>query len=188
MTKGEAGWRLALSPGKSGKGFLAFIYDTGSEKMQAVAENVPIYDGLPHHLAAVWNPRSSETHGSMGIFLDNKLVASALLPLEKLRPASGQHFRIAVGGSAVVVDELRFTTGSLRPSEFLTKGEARPAPELPIAGNNERRIAPASRPGETPFQRAARELQERKAEQAAERERKRAEDDRRRREGFGVRD
>ncbi len=186
--KGEAGWRLALSPGKSGKGFLAFIYDTGSEKMQAVAENVPIYDGLPHHLAAVWNPRSSETHGSMGIFLDNKLVASALLPLEKLRPASGQHFRIAVGGSAVVVDELRFTTGSLRPSEFLTKGEARPAPELPIAGNNERRIAPASRPGETPFQRAARELQERKAEQAAERERKRAEDDRRRREGFGVRD
>ena len=186
--KGEAGWRLALSPGKSGKGFLAFIYDTGSEKMQAVAENVPIYDGLPHHLAAVWNPRSSETHGSMSIFLDNKLVASALLPLEELRPASGQHFRIAVGGSAVVVDELRYTTGSLRPSEFLTKGEARPAPGPPIAGNNERRESPPSRPGESPFQRAARELQERKAEQAAERERKRAEDDRRRREGFGVRD
>ena len=94
----------------------------------------------------------------------------------------------ASGTAAVVVDELRYTTGSLRPSEFLTKGEARPAPGPPIAGNNERRESPPSRPGESPFQRAARELQERKAEQAAERERKRAEDDRRRREGFGVRD
>ena len=186
--KGEAGWRLALSPGKSGKGFLAFIYDTGSEKTQAIAEDVSIYDGLPHHLAAVWNPRSSETHGSMRIFLDNKLVASEQLALEDLEPATGQHFRIAVGGSAVVVDELRFTTGSLRPSEFLTKGENRPAAGPPIAGNGGRRVAPAARPGESPFQRAARELEERKAEQAAERERKRAEEARRRREGFGVRD
>lgn len=186
--KGEAGWRLALSPGKSGKGFLAFIYDTGSEKMQAVAENAPIYDGLPHHVAAVWNPRSSETHGSMKIFMDNRMIASTLLPLEELMPVRGQAFRIAVGGSAVVVDELRFTTGSLRPSEFLTKGEDRPVSRPPIAGNDGRQITPPSRPGESPFQRAARELQERKAEQAAERERKRAEEARRRREGFGVGD
>ena len=185
---GEAGWRLALSPGESGKGFMAFIYDTGSEKMQAVAENAPIYDGLPHHFAAVWNPRSSETHGSMRIFLDNSMIASALLPLEVLRPVSGQPFRISVGGSAMVVDELRFTTGSLRPIEFLTKGEERPAPGLPMEDNDGKRMPPPSRPGESPFQRAARELEERKAEQAAERARKKAEDDRRRREGFGVRD
>ena len=156
--------------------------------MQAVAENAPIYDGLAHHVAAVWNPRSSETHGSMKIFLDNKMIASTLLPLEELRPVSGQTFRIAVGGSAVVVDELRFTTGSLRPSEFLTKGEDRPVSRPPIAGNDGRQNTPPSRPGESPFQRAARELQERKAEQAAERARKRAEEARRRREGFGVGD
>ena len=179
-----AGWRLALSPAKSGKGFLAFIYDTGSEKMQAVADNVPIYDGLPHHFAAVWNPRASGTHGSMEIFLDNRMVATALVPVSSLGEPSGQHFRVAVGGSPVVLDELRFSSDSLKPSEFLTKGEERPRFEPPpVARNNGRPVAPV-RPGESPFQRAARELAERKAEEKAERERRKAEEARRRREGF----
>ncbi|NRB26426.1 MAG: metallophosphoesterase family protein [Roseibacillus sp.] len=179
-----AGWRLALSPAKSGKGFLAFIYDTGLEKMQAVADNVPIYDGLPHHFAVVWNPRASGTHGSMEIFLDNKMVATALVPLSSLGEPSSQHFRVAVGGSPVVLDELRFSSDSLKPSEFLTKGEERSRFEPPpVARNDGRPVAPV-RPGESPFQRAARELQERKAEEKAERERRRAEEARRRREGF----
>jgi len=181
-----AGWRLALRPGKSGKGLLAFIYDTGSEKMQAVADNAPLYDGLPHHIAAVWNPRFSETHGSMTVFLDNKMLATAQIPLSSLGEPSGQHFRIAVGGSPVVVDDLRFSTGSLRPSEFLTKGQEWSPAETPrvVSNDDGRRVAPA-RPGESPFQRAARELQERKAVEKAERERKRAEEAQKRR-GFGL--
>ncbi len=180
-----AGWRLALSPARSGKGFLAFIYDTGSEKMQAVVDNAPIYDGLPHHVAAVWNPRSSDTHGSMEIFLDNKMIATALVPLSSLGEPSGQQFHIAVGGSPMVVDELRFSTGSLRPDEFLTKGEERSKSGPPVARNDGggRPLEPA-RPGESPFQRSARELAERKAEEKAERERRRMEEARRRKEGF----
>ncbi|MDP7495520.1 MAG: hypothetical protein QGI77_03770, partial [Roseibacillus sp.] len=51
-------------------------------------------------------------------------------------------------------------------------------------GNDSHKTAPGSA-GESPFQRADRELQKRKAEQAAERERKKAEEARRRREGLG---
>ena len=51
-------------------------------------------------------------------------------------------------------------------------------------GTDSPKTAPGSE-GESPFQRAARELQKRKAEQAEERERKKAEEARRRREGLG---
>ena len=188
-----AGWRLVLSPAKSGKGFLAFIYDTGSEKMQAVADNAPVYDGRAHHIAAVWNPRSSETHGSMTVFLDNKVIATAQIPLGSLGKPSSQHFRVAVGGSPMVVDELRFSTGSLRPSEFLTKGQEWSSPAAPPVVRNDggRQAAPTparpARRGESPFQRAVREKEERRAADKAERDRKRAEEARRRN-GFGLDD
>ena len=51
-------------------------------------------------------------------------------------------------------------------------------------GNDPHKTAPGS-VDESPFQRAARELQKRKKEQAAERERKKEEEDRRRRKGLG---
>ena len=183
-----AGWCLALIPAGSGRGSLAFIHDTGSEKMQAVAENLPLFDGLPHHIAAVWNPRVSGTHGSMEIFLDNTMVATASVPLSSIGQPAGRPFQIAVRGMPVTVDELRFSSGALKPEEFLTKGKgwSGPAGE-PVAGNNGNRNIPGARPGESPFQRAARELQERKAAQNAERERKRAEEERKRR-GFGLGD
>ena len=183
-----AGWLLALRPARSGKGILAFIYDTGSERLQAMAENLPFFDGLPHHVAAVWNPRFAETHGSMTLFMDNKMVASTQIPLDRVGAPGGQRFRISVEGSPMVVDELRFTTGSLKPVEFLTTGKGWTKPQAgPVAGNGENRNTPAARPGESPFQRAERELQERKAAQKAERERKRAEEERKRR-GFGLGD
>ena len=121
----------------------------------------------------------------MEIFLDNKMIATALVPLSSLGEPSGQQFHIAVGGSPMVVDELRFSTGSLRPNEFLTKGEERSKSGPPVARNDGggRPVEPA-RPGESPFQRSARELAERKAEEKAERERRRMEEARRRKEGF----
>ena len=181
-----AGWLLALRPARSGKGFLSFIHDTGSERMQAMAENLPLFDGLPHHIAAVWNPRFDETHGSMAVFLDNQLVASEQIPRDRLGPPSGQRFRISVEGSSMVVDELRFTRGSLQPVEFLTEGKGWTKLQGgQAAGNEEKRNTSAARPGESPFQRAERELQERKSAQKAERERRRAEEERKRR-GFGL--
>ena len=86
----------------------------------------------------------------------------------------------------MVVDELRFTRGSLRPVEFLTEGKGwTKLRGGQAAGNEEKRNTSAARPGESPFQRAERELQERKSAQKAERERRRAEEERKRR-GFGL--
>ena len=53
-----------------------------------------------------------------------------------------------------------------------------------LTGGGARATTPGT-PGESPFQRAARELQERKAEEKAKRERRQAEEARRRREGLG---
>ncbi len=122
--KGGSGWRLAAVRDKSGHGLLAFIYENGSEKVQALGKDLPLYDGLPHHFAAIWNPMDSPTHGKMLLYLDNAEVATASLALSNLAPLSGTPFRIAVKQNAIILDELRFSSGVLKPDSFLTGGSS----------------------------------------------------------------
>ncbi|NIP98676.1 MAG: hypothetical protein GWO24_36810, partial [Akkermansiaceae bacterium] len=89
---------------------------------QALGRDLPLYDGRPHHFAAVWNPMTSPSHGSMEIYLDNVKVAAASLALPDLAPGSDSPFRIMTSGTSMILDELRFSFGALKPESFLTGG------------------------------------------------------------------
>ena len=167
------GWGLAVRPGKGVNGFLAFIYETGSERVQALAADLPLYDGLPHHFAAVWNPFSSPTHGTMEAYFDNRQVATASLALSDFSPDPGLPFRILARGTPIVLDELRFSSGALKPKAFLSGGLMGIA--VAAGGPDPNRVADPPDKEESIMQRRDRELRERRAAKAAEHARKKAE-------------
>lgn len=174
-----AGWRLEVRPGNNAKGDLSFIYEGDLAKTQAIGKEVSIYDDSPHHFAAVWNPLSTPTHGTMELYFDNKMVGSASLLRSELGPASKGPFYIVAKGTPIVLDELRFTSGALKSAEFLTIGRDRqtPTPGDPNVASDTDGGSPKE---ESVMQRGAREARERK-EKAKEERKARMEDEERRR-------
>lgn len=167
----RGGWRVEARPVKGVKGDLVFTYENGSVKVQASAEKVPIYDGRAHHFAAVWNPLAAPPHGQMDLHLDNKVVATSTLAVSDVGPPSNAPFRIVATKDPVILDELRFTAGALKPAQFLTAG---------LAPSKSRKAAahPKAPPaGETVMQRRARESRERRERDQAKREAKRREEE-----------
>jgi hypothetical protein len=167
----RGGWRLEARPGEGVNGVLVFTYENGPVTVEAVSGEVPIYNGMPHHFAAVWNPLATTTHGTMELHLGNKSVATASLPLPDVGTPSDAPFQIVATKSAVVLDELRFTAGALKPDEFLTAGIDPAGPGM---------VARTKEPppeDESPMERRARESRERRAEEDAKREAKRREEE-----------
>ena len=174
----RGGWRLEARPGPGVTGILAFTYEHGPVKVRANSGELPIYAGLPHHFAAVWNPLATPTHGTMELYLDNKVIATASLALSDIGPPSSEPFRIVATEDPVVLDELRFTSGALKPAEFLTTGQ-QAAETGNVAGDvaGEAKEPPKE---ESVMERHAREALERRARQKAEREAKRQDEEARR--------
>ena len=163
----RGGWRLEARPGRNSTGDLVFTYENGPVNMQASAKGVAIYDGLAHHFAAVWNPLATPTHGEMELHLDNKMIATATLAGSDVGPPSKAPFRIVAAKAPVILDELRFTAGALKPAEFLTAGFTPTAAGKIAATLND----PPEE--ETFVQRRAREALERRAKDKAKRESRR---------------
>jgi hypothetical protein len=177
-----AGWRLEVRPRNNAKGDLSFIYEGHSAKTQAIGKEVSIYDDSPHHFAAVWNPLSTPTHGTMELYLDNKMVGSASLLRSELGPASNYPFYIVAKGTPIVLDELRFTSGALKSAEFLTIGRdsQTPTPGDPNVASDTDDGSPKE---ESIMQRGAREAQERKKKAKEERKARMEEEENRRKRG-----
>ena len=117
----------------------------------------------------------------MSVFLDNSMIASSSVPRGSVGGHGEQQFHIAVRGMPVTVDELRFSSGALKPEEFLTEGkDHRPAPGPGVANNGGGSAAPAPE-GETPMRRLDRLARERRAREKAEREARRREEEAKRR-------
>jgi hypothetical protein len=173
----RGGWHLEARPGRGVTGDLIFTYGNGAVKTHADAKGVPIYDGLAHHFAAVWNPFATPTHGQMELHLDNKMVATATLAVSDVGPPSNAPFRIVAAKAPVILDELRFTAGALKPDEFLTAGFTQ-------AAAGEIAVNPNDPPEEETFvQRRAREALERRAKDTAKRESRRMEEEAKRNRG-----
>ncbi len=123
---------------------------------------------------------TSPSHGSMEIYLDNVKVAAASLALPDLAPGSDSPFRIMTSGTSMILDELRFSFGALKPESFLTGGLG----GLGESGPEIAREPP--RQGESIMERRNREARERRAKQRAEAEkRKREEEKQRKRKKLG---
>lgn len=171
------GWRVAARRDGGANGYLAFMYERQGEKVQALAREVPIFDGFAHHFAAVWDPWQATGNGKMKLYLDNAVVAEASLPLSGIGRGKGDPFQIVASRTPIQFDELRFTSATLTPDEFLTAGRQLDRSETPERSESE----------ETAMQRSERERRERLAEEQAERERRRAEEEaKRNREKLGI--
>ena len=125
--KGEdnRGWHIDLRPPFRGSRDeqMAFFYDSGTKRVQALAEAVTVADKEPHHFAIIWNPEASSDEGEMKLYLDGAEVASATvahsdIPGEQINP-----LRLGAPGNntALALDELRFTRKALQTHEFLLK-------------------------------------------------------------------
>ncbi len=150
---------MAVRRARGANGFLAFIYETGAGKVQALASDLPLYDGAAHHFAAVWNPLDSPAHGKMTLYLDNREVATASLAHSDLDPASRQPFRIEAMRLPLIIDEIRFSSGVLAPGHFLTGGLAADPADDPVHQS------------ESILERRDRELREHKARQLEKKKR-----------------
>lgn len=142
----KAGWCLAVRHHQAMKGFLAFMYETGNKRVQALARDVTLFDNRAHHIAATWQP--GEANGRMVIYIDNKEVAAVDLPLAELHANASGAFRIEGAKGPFTVDEVRFSEGVLAPAQFLTAGKD---------------TVRAERPKESLLERRDREIKERKA-------------------------
>ena len=170
----EYGWRVAARRDRAAKGYLAFIYQAGGQKVQALGKDLALFDGEPHHFAAVWNPKDSASHGKLSLFLDNVEVATASLSLTQIQ-AEGPpaQFRIKSDRVPLLLDELRFSSDVLPPKRFLTAGLGLREAEDPF------------HKGETLLERRDREMRERKgrlseAKKREEEERRVQEEERKR--------
>ena len=119
------GWHIDLRPPARGKKEeqMAFFYDSGTHRVQALAEAVKVADKKPHHFAIIWNHEVSNDVGEMALYLDGTKVAAASvahsnIPGEQINP-----LRIGSRGNKtpIALDELRFTRKALQPHEFLLK-------------------------------------------------------------------
>ncbi|MDC0302763.1 G8 domain-containing protein, partial [bacterium] len=124
------GWHIDLRPPPRGKKEeqMAFFYDSGTKRIQALADAVKVADKEPHHFAIIWNHDASSDEGEMKLILDGKEVAAAFvshsdIPGEQINP-------LRLGGpgnkTPLALDELRFSRQVLQSHEFLLK--------TPIAG------------------------------------------------------
>jgi predicted phosphodiesterase len=121
----KTGWHLDLRPPSGGQreGQMSFFYDSGSNRIQALAEAVTIADLKPHHFAVIWDHDASRESGEMKLYLDGAEVAVASLPLTEIVDKQLNPFRIGAKGNPerLALDELRFTRRALAPREFLLK-------------------------------------------------------------------
>ncbi|MEN8783482.1 MAG: metallophosphoesterase family protein [Akkermansiaceae bacterium] len=119
------GWHIDLRPPARGskEDQMAFFYDSGTKRIQALAESVKVADKEPHHFAIIWNHEASDDKGEMKLFLDGTEVASATvvhsdIPGEQISP-------LRLGGpgnrTPLALDELCFTPKVLQSHEFLLK-------------------------------------------------------------------
>jgi len=118
------GWHLDLRPPARGKKEqqMAFFYDSGKTRTQALAEAVEVADLKPHHFAVVWKHDASSESGEMSLYLDGIQVATEALPHAGIFGEQVNPFRIGAKGNPrrLALDELKFTRKALEPHEFLT--------------------------------------------------------------------
>lgn len=121
----KTGWHIDLRPPPRGQkeGQMSFYYDSGSTRVQALAEAVTVADLKPHHFAVVWNHEASRESGEMKLYLDGNEIATVQLPLSEIAGEQANPFRIGAAGNPrrLALDELKFTVGVLEPHEFLIK-------------------------------------------------------------------
>ncbi len=123
------GWFFALARETGKNGSAVFRFGDGADN-QALADNLEIYDGKPHHFAAVWNPQSkTEGVGTLEVFVDGVSVASHGLAHSDVIEGNSDPLQIGGERNDLIVDEIRFTRAALRPMDFLTAGVVEvPAP------------------------------------------------------------
>ncbi|HAN82654.1 MAG TPA: hypothetical protein DCQ59_05500 [Verrucomicrobiales bacterium] len=119
------GWHIDLRPparGKKGEQ-MAFFYDSGTHRVQALAEEVKVADKKPHHFAITWNHEFRKDEGEMALFLDGIKVATASVAHSNIPGEQTNPLRIGSLGNKtpIALDEIRFTRRALQPHEFLLK-------------------------------------------------------------------
>jgi hypothetical protein len=119
------GWHIDLRPPARGKkeDQMAFFYDSGTQRVQALAEEVKVADKKPHHFAITWNHEFSNDEGEMALFLDGTKVAAASIAHSNIPGEQINPLRIGSLGNKtpIALDEIRFTRKALQPHEFLLK-------------------------------------------------------------------
>jgi diadenosine tetraphosphatase ApaH/serine/threonine PP2A family protein phosphatase len=119
------GWHIDLRPPARGKkeDQMAFFYDSGTQRVQALAEEVKVADKEPHHFAITWNHEFSNDEGEMALFLDGTKVAAASIAHSNISGEQTNPLRIGSLGNKtpIALDEIRFTPKALQPHEFLLK-------------------------------------------------------------------
>jgi hypothetical protein len=102
---------------------MAFFYDSGTQRVQALAEEVKVADKKPHHFAITWNHEFSNDEGEMALFLDGTKVAAASIAHSNISGEQTNPLRIGSLGNKtpIALDEIRFTPKALQPHEFLLK-------------------------------------------------------------------
>lgn len=102
---------------------MAFFYDSGTQRVQALAEAVKVADKKPHHFAITWNHEFSNDEGEMALFLDGTKVAAASVAHSNIPGEQTNPLRIGSLGNKtpIALDEIRFTRKALQPHEFLLK-------------------------------------------------------------------
>lgn len=119
------GWHIDLRPPARGKkeDQMAFFYDSGTQRVQALAEAVKVADKKPHHFAITWNHKFSNDEGEMALFLDGTKVAAASIAHSNISGEQTNPLRIGSLGNKtpIALDEIRFTRKALQPHEFLLK-------------------------------------------------------------------
>ena len=119
------GWHIDLRPPARGKkeDQMAFFYDSGTQRVQALAEAVKVADKKPHHFAITWNHKFSNDEGEMTLFLDGTKVAAASIAHSNISGEQTNPLRIGSLGNKtpIALDEIRFTPKALQPHEFLLK-------------------------------------------------------------------
>lgn len=117
------GWHIDLRPPARGRkeDQMAFFYDSGTQRVQALAEAVEVADKKPHHFAITWNHKFSNDEGEMTLFLDGTKVAAASVSHSNIPGGQINPLRLGSLGNKtpIALDELRFTRKALLPHEFL---------------------------------------------------------------------
>ncbi len=120
------GWFFALARESGTKGSAIFRFGDRAGK-QALAKGLDIYDGQPHHFAAVWQATTeTEGVGNLIIYVDGVQVASNKLAHSDVIEGNSDTLQIGGPNNDLTVDEIRFTRGVLKPLNFLTAGKAAP--------------------------------------------------------------
>ena len=119
------GWHIDLRPRPRGAKAdqMAFFYDSGKKRAQALAEDLNVADKKPHHFAVTWDHKAKPGEGQMTLFLDGVQVASASVTHSDISGKQAHPFRVGGPGNRtpLALDEIRFTPRVLPSHEFLLK-------------------------------------------------------------------